>query len=133
MDEKKTPLRPPAWRPAIALILAMGAAGCGPAATPADPDDGRKALVAALDAWKGGEKPADLAARSPAIHVADGDWESGFQLQGYTPEGEGKLIGSDLNYTVALELKNPRGKVATRKAVYAVSTHPQILVLRQDD
>ena len=33
----------------------------------------------------------------------------------------------------ALELKNARGKVVKKQATYAVTTHPQLLVLRQDD
>jgi len=127
-----SPLRP--WRLAAVLILALGTAGCGgPAATPADPADGRKALQAALDAWKGGEKPDALAQRTPSIHVSDGDWKSGLLLESYKADDEGKLIGSDLNYTVVLELKNAKGKASKKTAVYAVSTHPQLLVLRQDD
>ncbi len=118
---------------AAALSLTLGAAGCGPAATPADPADGRKALLAALDAWKGGEKPDDLARRAPSIHVADGEWSGGFALQNYKAEEEARHVGSDLNYKVVLELKTPKGKAVTKDAVYAVSTQPQLLVLRQDD
>ncbi len=117
----------------VALGLTLGAAGCGPAATPADPADGRKALLAALDAWKGGEKPDALAGRTPSIHVADGDWSGGFALQNYKAEDEARHVGSDLSYKVVLELKNPKGKAVTKEAVYAVSTQPQLLVLRQDD
>jgi hypothetical protein len=119
--------------PAGALMLILACGGCGPSARPSDPGEGRKALEAALDAWKGGEKPDALAQRSPSIHVSDSDWKLGLLLKNYKADDQGKLVGSDLNYSVVLELKNPAGKVTRKDAVYAVTTHPQILVLRQDD
>jgi hypothetical protein len=123
-------IRPP-W-PTGLLVLALVCAGCGQSG-PSDPTEGRKALLAALDAWKGGETPDALAKRNPSIHVSDGDWKSGLRLQTYRADDEGKLVGSDVNYSVALELKNARGKVTKKTAVYAVTTHPQVLVHRQDD
>lgn len=114
------------------LALAIGCVGCGQSGT-SDPAEGRRALLAALDAWKGGETPGALAKRDPSIHVSDGDWASGLRLQGYRADDEGKLVGSDVNYSVALELKNAKGKVTKKTAVYAVTTHPQVLVHRQDD
>ena len=115
------------------LILAQGSGGCGPAARPSDPDEGRKALRAALEAWKGGEKPEALARRAPSIFVADGDWASGHVLRDYRAVDEGRLIGSDLNYSVALELKTAKGKVIKKDALYAVTTGPRFMVSRQDD
>jgi hypothetical protein len=84
-----------------------------------------------LDAWKRGEEPGALTLLTPPIHVTDGDWMSGLRLQDYKA-GDGKLVGSDVNYPVALELKDARGKVVKRDAVYAVTTSPKKLVLRQD-
>jgi hypothetical protein len=120
------------WRLAGVVILALGAAGCGTSASPADRADGGKALQAALDAWKGGKTPGDLEKQTPSIHVSDGDWKSGYALESYKAD-EGKLVGADLNYAVVLEMKDPKGKATTKNVVYAVSTHPQLLVLRQDD
>jgi hypothetical protein len=85
-----------------------------------------------LEAWKGGETPAALARRTPPIHVSDGDWMTGLRLQGYQADDGGKLVGSDVNFNVVLELKTAKGKVVKKDAVYAVTTHPQLLVLRQD-
>jgi len=86
-----------------------------------------------LDAWKGGQKPDILAQQTPAIHAFDGDWKSGHVLQNYRADDEGTLVGSDLSYSVDLELKTPRGKVTKKTAVYAVTTHPQLMVLRQNE
>jgi hypothetical protein len=118
----------------LVLLLAMILGGCGqPAAQPSDQGEGRKALQAVLDAWKGGAKPDALAQQVPPIHASDGDWKSGQVLQDYRADDEGKLVGSDLNYSVVLELKNPKGKVTKKTAVYTVTTHPQLLVHRQDN
>ena len=115
----------------LVLVLVLGS-GCGQSARPSDHEEGRKALQATLDTWKSGGKPDTLARQSPSIHASDGDWMSGLALQGYQAD-EGRLVGSDLNYSVVLELKNRRGRVTKKTAVYAVTTHPQLLILRQDD
>jgi hypothetical protein len=112
-------------------ILALGGGGCGASATPSDPTEGRKALEIALNAWKGGETPGALSERTPPIHVSDGDWMSGLRLQRFHAD-DGKLVGSDVNYNVVLELKTAKGKVVTKDAVYSVTTQPRLLVLRQD-
>lgn len=127
---RSSPRRP--WWLAGALLLAFGAAGCGPSAPASDPGEGRKTLQAVLDAWKGGEKPEALAQRIPPIHVTDGDWMSGLRLQSYKANDEGNLVGTDVNYKVVLELKTAKGKTVTRDAVYTVTTRPQLLVQRQD-
>jgi hypothetical protein len=126
-----TPPRRPSWLASV-LIMVLGCGGCGQSASPSDRIEGRKALRAVLDAWKGGEKPDALARRTPPIHVSDGDWMSGIRLQGYEADDGGKLVGSDVNFNVVLELKTAKGKVVKKDAVYAVTTHPQLLVLRQD-
>ena len=136
MNRKRiTPSRRASWRagfPILVLILAGGGCG-GQSARPSDPGEGRKALQAMLDAWKGGQKPDILAQQTPAIHAFDGDWKSGHVLQNYRADDEGTLVGSDLSYSVDLELKTPRGKVTKKTAVYAVTTHPQLMVLRQNE
>jgi hypothetical protein len=134
-----TTIRQDSWLaslPVLILVLALAlvlGSGCGQSARPSDPGEGRKALQAVLDAWKGGAKPDALAQQSPSIHASDGDWKSGLVLQNYRADDQGTLVGSDLNYSVVLELKNPKGKVTKKTAVYSVTTHPQFLVLRQDD
>jgi hypothetical protein len=133
LDPNRTAFTPRrALWPAGVLMLMLACGGCGPTARPSDQGEGRKALQAALDAWKGGEKPDTLTQRSPSIHFSDGDWMSGLLLKSYKADDEGKLVGTDLSYSVVLELKTPKGKVTKKTAVYSVTTHPLILVLRQD-
>ena len=122
--------------PVLVLILVLAlvlGGGCSPSARPSDPDEGRKALESMLVAWKGGAKPDAFALENPSIHASDGDWRSGLVLQNYRAVDEGRLVGSDLNYAVELVLKNRKGQVTKKNAVYAVTTHPQLLVLRTDE
>ena len=113
-------------------VLAL-ASGCGATPAAADADSARQTLIAALDAWKSGETPDALTARSPAIHVSDTDWNSGAALTSYEAADSALPAGYDLSFSVVLELKAPKAKAPTKsKAVYVVSTHPKALVLRQD-
>ncbi len=77
--------------PVLALLLVLAlvlGGGCGQAARPSDPDEGRKALQAMLDAWKGGAKPDAFALANPSIHASDGDWKSGLVLQDYRADAK---------------------------------------------
>jgi hypothetical protein len=114
--------------------MALLASGCSTGPTPqaADSTQARTALQTALDAWKAGEKPEDLAKRSPPLHIKDVDWDGGFQLVGYEANAEGKLVGYDMNYPVVLELKGPKGDSVKKKAVYTVTTKPELIVSRQE-
>jgi hypothetical protein len=116
----------------LVALLAL-ASGCSSAPAAADPDEARRTLIAVLDAWKSGETPDDLAARSPAIHVSDPDWKAGAALASYEADETSQPAGFDASFSVVLELKGPKAKAATKsKAVYIVSTHPQAMVLRRD-
>lgn len=120
--------RAPRWLAGVLLL----ATGCGQSGRPADPGTAETALHAALDAWKAGASPADLARRSAPIHVSDVDWNGGLRLVAYKAGDAGRLVGFDMSYPVVLQLKGPRGKVVTKTAVYVVTTSPQLLVLRQE-
>jgi hypothetical protein len=118
------------WLAAV-LLLSSGC-GVGQGGHTADADQAQETLRIVLDAWKAGETPESLEKRTPAIHVKDADWLEGFRLLSYAPGGEGKLVGFDMNYTVILELKSPKGKAVKRNAVYTITTRPELLVMRQE-
>jgi hypothetical protein len=123
-------LRP--WWLAGSLLILSGC-GAGGAAEQADPAKAQETLNAVLDAWKSGEKPADLEKRTPPIHVKDLDWVGGFRLVGYKADAAaGKLAGFDMSYPVVLELESPKGKSVKKNAVYTVTTRPELLVSRQE-
>jgi hypothetical protein len=124
-------LRPHLWL-AAPLLVSLGC-GAGQTGRPADPAQAEQALNAVLDAWKRGEPPDTLARRTPPIHVSDLDWTGGLRLERYKADQAGRLVGFDMNYPVVLQLKGPLGKALTKKAVYTVSTQPELLVLRQEN
>ena len=102
----------------LLFMASIAVTGCGePSATPSDPAKAVVALKSVLDSWKAGETPETLSGRSPSIHVVDLDWEQGYKL---------------VDYKVALQLKSPKGKLIKRNAIYTVSTHPEVMIQRQE-
>src|SRR6478672_5965557 len=91
----------PWWLPGALLLLVSGCGSSG-SAYEADPAKAQETLRAVLDAWKAGEKPENLEARTPPIRVRDLDWQDGFTLVDYQAEIPGLLVGCDMNYPVFL-------------------------------
>jgi hypothetical protein len=120
-----------AWWLAGVLPLVTGCGSSG-SAYQADPAQAQNTLRTVLDTWKTGEKPGSLENHAPPIRVKDLDWEGGFTLIDYKSDAEGRQVGYDMNYPVVLELKDPKGATVKKKAVYTVTTHPEILVMRQE-
>jgi hypothetical protein len=114
------------------VLLFLTGCGLGQAAHQADPDQAKTTLHAVLDAWKAGASLESLEAQSTPIRVMDLDWKDGKKLISYHASAEGKLVGFDMNYPVVLELKNRKGSTVKKSAVYTVTTHPEILVMRQE-
>jgi hypothetical protein len=114
--------------------LLLTASGCGAGGTPetADSAQAQAALRAALESWKSGQKPEDLARQSPPIHVKDADWDGGFRLVDFRADAQGKLAGYDVNYAVVLELKSPKGVPIKKNAVYTITTRPELVIARQE-
>jgi len=118
-------------------VCSAVAAGCGGSAgasnAASDPARSREALTIALDAWRDGQAPGALRERTPPIHVADQDWQSGLRLVDYRVEPGEKAVGYDMRWPVALSLKDERGKPVKRKASYTVAVNPTPSVVRADD
>ncbi len=107
-------------------------AGCtGAVAEPPSAEQAREALVTALGAWKRGEKPTDLQARQPAVHVADGDWSEGCKLQAYQILPGQKEQGASLRVKVSLSLRDTKGKAVEKRVAYFVGTRPVITIGRE--
>jgi hypothetical protein len=119
------------------LLLLLGlvfAPGCGgsPPSKEANPAVAREALATTLKAWKEGEKPDALAARTPPIRVADEDWLAGLRLEDYQVDPTDRMLGTSLNCRVSLTLKDTKGKTLKKKAVYSVGTDPALTIIRQE-
>jgi hypothetical protein len=110
---------------------AAAAAGCGgPANAPVDPAAARDTLAAALDAWKRGDRPDALQARSPPVYANDPDWQAGAALKGYRL-GDGKPMDASYYCPATLTVRTPAGGEATREVTYIVSTAPHRTVNRK--
>jgi hypothetical protein len=118
--------------PSLCLALPMFA-GCGASiAPPSDPSQAREIVKTTLDAWKQGETPQALATKSPSVRVKDREWGDGSTLIDYELKGEGQRLGQDIQQSVALNLKTPKGKAVKKTVNYVVTTGSYPMVARQD-
>ncbi len=117
-------------------LLAVLAAGCGGDPPPLDmattPEKSREALVAALDAWKGGATRETLAAQTPPVVFADDSLTRKHKLLDYKFEGEPKAVGTGITYVVTLTTQDGTRPPATRKLAYRVVTSPNIAISKED-
>lgn len=114
---------------AMFLMLASGCA-CGGSQV-SDPAQAEDILSTALEAWKSGTSSEDLASRNPAIVVHDPDWNSGTSLVTFEPQ-PARLAGNNVTLPVKLTLKTGKGRKIERTAVYAITTHPVNLIVREE-
>jgi hypothetical protein len=113
-----------------ALIL-VAAAGCGQGLPPAaDPGRARAALQTSLEAWKAGQSPDALRARSPAIYFNDDAWKADARLADYAIQSEaanGQGWRCDVQMTVQSGDRPPRDRFAS----YQIDTDPAIVIVEQ--
>ncbi|HUY31436.1 MAG TPA: hypothetical protein VMV69_01550 [Pirellulales bacterium] len=115
----------------LALACCM-AAGCkkGSIKDFIPPDDAaRKALTAALDAWKSGKPFGQVDATAPKIEVGESNWQGGKKLTAY--EIVGPTSGDDQNkrFTVKITLDG----AAPQETVYVVLGKDPLWVFNQID
>lgn len=114
---------------ALALV-ALAALGCSAARhAPDAAERGRAAVVAALDNWKANEPAAKLKALPDPIDFTE-------ELRGTHALADYTIVKADLSdaavmrFTVALKLKDKRGKPSDREAVYSVALKTPVVVAR---
>jgi hypothetical protein len=115
----------------VCLVLLTGCGG-RPLPSPADPEQARQALRAALDAWARGEKSQSLRGGAPPIAVVDGDWDRGLRLEKYRLGPADQLSGPNLLCPVRLTLRNSQGRSIQKQVVYLVGTSPLVSILREE-
>ena len=121
-------------RPTFVFVCVLAAApGCGGSSRAYAPDAGaaRAAVVAALDAWKKGEKPGALASAAPPVNVSDFQWQAGLALADYEV-AEDAPAGDDASVRFAVNLTLKNAKRPTR-AEYVVVGRDPVWVYRAED
>ncbi len=110
------------------LHVALVVSACGPSTNPSA-DTARTALATALDAWRDGKTPADLAGLNPPVQVIDTEWAGGRKLASYQIVGE-TPSESDKRLVVKLTYAAPP---AEAEAVYIMVGSRPVSVFRDAD
>jgi hypothetical protein len=108
-----------------AWAVPLGVVGCGDSGPAPTAEAAQQALESALDAWKAGKRPADLA----PIQVVDGVWSAGKVLTGYSILGEEQGEGHS-TFQVRLAIKDQPGEATVR---YMVMGLDPMFVYRDED
>lgn len=121
----------------VLFAAALGLTGCGSGPNPppmaGTPQSTQAVLVAALDGWKAGQTPQNLADQSPSIYFVDDDLTRGVKLLDYRIEGEGKPLGTGYSFVATLNLQDKDGgKTRTRKVAYTAATEPKNTIIREE-
>jgi hypothetical protein len=95
----------------------------------ADPDEGSKALQTALEAWKSGKSPKELAKIKPSILMNEDDWRLGKRLLDFKVE-ESSLSGRQIRTRVQIKLQDKDGRKLDQRATYIIDTTPRIVIVR---
>jgi hypothetical protein len=115
---------------AAALLLIVAGCGGGSGLPPeSDAALARTALAAGLDAWKNGQKPADLTSHSPPIYFTDLAWQGGQRLEKYEIESATNRSGQSVVLTAVLTLRPGQGAAAPKKVSYLIDTSPTAVVI----
>ena len=118
-------------RPVCVMAACLLVTGCGKTIDdPVDPAKAGQALEGALDAWKKGEKPADLQARKPAVYFNEPEWAAGKELVN-SSVGPVELSGRQGRARVKLTLRDKSGRVSEREIGYLIDTTPQVVITRE--
>jgi hypothetical protein len=116
---------------ALAFVATfLGLACGGPAMNPKAPV-ARTALETALDAWRAGKKPGDLAQADPPIQAVDNEWTNGRKLASFEILGE-EPSESDKRFKVKLTYAAP-APTAGAEVVYVVLGVSPVAVFREED
>jgi hypothetical protein len=97
----------------------------------ADPDKARDVLKQSMEAWQKGETPDAFKLRTN-ITVAERRWNDGVQLLSFEIATESDMNGFDWQCTVKTKIKDKNGKTSEEKAIYCVSTAPNLVVVRTE-
>jgi hypothetical protein len=97
----------------VALLVVVS--GCG---TKPDLNRAEQVVRTALEAWKGGGNPQQLA--DQAIEIAEPDWKAGFRLLDYQLKDASAQPQQGPRVVVVLTLQGRAGKKLSKEVAYEV-------------
>lgn len=119
----------------LAILLAGVVSGCGGHSEmqlKGDTMGAGGALAQALEAWKAGTKPAELAQAIPPMVVVDEAWTAGDKLVSYTIEGDPIENGSHWRVFAQIKTAGEDQKEKSERVCYAVTINETMSVVRSD-
>jgi hypothetical protein len=99
---------------------------------PADAEQARAGLAAALEAWKQDESPDLLQQRDPPIYFNDMAWRAGQQLKRYEVSPAIERVGQSLAFSATLILQDQNGRQVRRQALYIIDTGAAIVIVANE-
>jgi hypothetical protein len=99
----------------MAVVLLLFSIGCG---AKADLGEAEQAVRAALEVWKGGGTPNQLADQS--IEIAEPDWVSGIRLVDFQLKGASAQPQQGPRVIAVLHLQGRAGKRVSKEVAYEV-------------
>lgn len=115
----------------LAIVCAIMISGCADkVGAPVDVNVAMQTLEAAMEGWKEGRVPDDLAGETPPITVQEPDWDAGTKLLDYQIVNDGDAAGPNLVAIVKLKLSKEGGEPVEKTATYIVNTSPKRTVYR---
>lgn len=114
----------------LGLALAALLAGCSRSLPEkADPDKARAWLQTALDAWKNGDPPENLAKGSPAIFFNDPRYKAGQKLTAYQLEEAHDFHGQSARINATLTLQAKDGAATEKKTAYLIDIGNGVVIV----
>ncbi|MBI5760291.1 MAG: hypothetical protein HZA46_17385 [Planctomycetales bacterium] len=120
----------------LGLTATLVLAGCGgPKVISAsgNPEEAKKVLSTALDAWKSGQKSDQLQSGKPVVYVADEDWRAGATLKAYQLSGAPEQRGGHWRVSAVLTVAAVGKPEAQKPVAFAVTMGSSINITRVDD
>ena len=102
-------------RSTAVVALLVFASGCG---QKVDLDRAGQAVISALEAWKGGGTPEQLAAQ--AIEITEPDWKAGYRLLDFQLKSASLQPQQGPRVVVVLTVQGRAGKRVSKEVAYEV-------------
>lgn len=117
----------------LILLMAMLPIGCGLKEVPvSDVSQAEVLMREVLVEWKSGNHVEALREQSPPIFVSDESWNGEQQLEEFELLGDGRRVGTNVQFRVRMKCVGAHGRKSERIVEYIVTTQPARTIARVD-